>query len=216
MMEARLAATTAQLFPQWHTVSSRHCLAGQQDPAPGCWCGGDGSPCAGFALPYCPVHVWLVRAWFPRVLEGRIGPQLCLPPACAPGAAGSSWPLSGEGTAAGFLLLRLDVVMDLEAGLIRRLYRALLQLPGVVGLCYPPLPAPVPVQEAVGLQGILPLPGSPRYSLGNGQEGQLHVHACLGTRLHERHTILLQRQHNPISASPKMPSCPSELSLSPS
>lgn len=124
---------TPWLFPQWHTVSSRYC-------PPGSWCRGDGSPRPRSTPPYCPIHAWLVRAWFPWALEGRFGPPLCLPPACTPGAAGSSQLLSGEGTAAGFLLLRLDVVVDLEAGLIRQLHRTLLQLPGVVGPRYLPCP----------------------------------------------------------------------------
>lgn len=117
-------------------VSSRHGPAGQQHPAPGSQHWGDISPCARSILPYCPLHAWLV------ILAplGAGGQDLAsaLPPS-------SSQLLSGKGTAAGFLLLRLDVVVDLEAGLVQRLHCALLQLPGVVGLryCHPPTPVPV-------------------------------------------------------------------------
>lgn len=117
-------------------VSSRHGPAGQQDPAPGPQHWGDVSPRARSILPYCPLHAWLVIL----VSLGAGGQDLA--PALPPS---SSQLLSGKGTAAGFLLLRLDVVVDLEAGLVQRLHRALLQLPGVVGPCYCHPPPPVPV-----------------------------------------------------------------------
>lgn len=106
----------------------------------------------------CP-DFWPVRAWFPQTLDGRIGALLCLPPACGPGATGSSRPLSGKGTAAGFLLLRLNVVLDLEAGLVWQLHRALLQLPGMRGPHYLPCPLQCRRQWGWGVTSLAWSPG---------------------------------------------------------
>lgn len=149
-------------------------------------------------LLYCPVHTWLVRGWFPSDLEGRLGPLLCphLPPPGSPFALRrrhSSWISSAatrcsRGSGSGAHPAAAPLAASAPYGR---------------GTALTP-PEPVVLQETPPM----PSPVTPRYSLGNGQECQLHVHARLGASLHERHPILLQGQHGPVTQRPKRPSCP--------
>lgn len=54
-----------------------------------------------------------------------------------------------------------------------------------------PLPAPLASQIASHRNPGSPAPSPPQLSLGNCQKSQLHIHASLGTGLHEGNAILL-------------------------
>lgn len=103
---------------------------------------------------------------------------------------------SRKGAAAGSLLLGLHIVSDLEAGFIRLPPCAIFQLPGIgkiTGLGG--LSQKSPPNTTTGLPDCPPshlrLPFPVQLLLGNCQKGQLHIHASLGTGLHEGNTILL-------------------------